>query len=210
MDGSVLSVNVGELQQVDWSEDQRRTAIDKQPRTGPVRVYADRVGEDVHGYRGHGGPDQAVYAYGREDAEFWEAELGRDLRAGMFGENLTTAGLPVSGALTGERWRVGTTLLEVTTPRIPCMTFTGFWGIQGLIKRFTAAGRPGAYLRVLEPGEISAGDGIEVVSRPEHGVTVADLLAARAGDRAKAGLIRTLELPTKWKPWQDALNQVPA
>jgi MOSC domain-containing protein YiiM len=210
MDASVLSVNVGELQQVDWSQDQRRTAIDKQPMSGPVRVYADRLGEDAHGYAGHGGVDQAVYAYSREDAEFWEAELGRELRAGVFGENLTTAGLAVSGAVTGERWRVGSTLLEVTTPRIPCMTFTGFWGVQGLIKRFTAAGRPGAYLRVVETGEIAAGDRIEVLSRPDHGVTVADLLAARAGDRSKIGRIRAVELPEKWKSWQESLNRVPA
>jgi MOSC domain-containing protein YiiM len=207
MGGVVLSVNVGELREVDWANDQRRTAIDKRPVAGPVEVYGECFGADKHGYAGHGGPDQAVYVYGREDADFWAAELGRELAPGVFGENLTTAGLPVSGAVTGERWRVGSTELEVTTPRIPCLTFTGFWGVQGLIKRFTAAGRPGAYLRVIRPGEIIAGDAIEVVSRPEHGVTVADLMAARAGDRTNADRILALDLPEKWKSWQRSLNR---
>lgn len=207
MAGSVLSVNVGELQQVDWSQDGRPTAIDKRPVSGSVKVHVDRLGEDVHGLvGGHGGEYQAVYAYAREDAEFWEQELGRDLGAGHFGENLTVSGLPVSGALTGERWRIGSTLLEVTTPRIPCRTFAGFWQIPDLIKRFTAAGRPGAYLRVLQEGELKTGDPIEVLHRPTHSVTVADLLAARAGDRSKTTEIKALTLPPKWHPWQQGLH----
>jgi MOSC domain-containing protein YiiM len=206
MGGSVLSVNVGALQRAEWSEKQRPTAIDKQPVTGPVKVHADRVGTDAHGYGGHGGLDQAVYAYGSDDAEFWKRELGRDIGYGDFGENLTVTGVPVSGAVSGERWRIGGTILEVTTPRIPCRTFAGFWDIPGLIKRFTAAGRPGAYFRVIQEGEICAGDSIEVLSQPNHGVTVADLLAARAGDRGKTAIIRTLELPAKWQSWQAGLG----
>src|SRR5689334_11441549 len=126
MAGVLLSVNTAQAVPVDWSQDQRRTAIDKRPRSGPVPIHPDRVGTDEHGYSGHGHEHAAVYAYAREDAEFWEAELGRELRPGMFGENLTTTGLPVSGAVSGERWRVGSALLEVTTPRIPCRTFAGW------------------------------------------------------------------------------------
>jgi len=113
----------------------------------------------------------------------------------------------VSQALTGERWRVGSTVLEVTTPRLPCLTFTGYWGVPDLIKRFGGARRPGAFLRVVESGEISAGDRIEVLSRPDHGVSVADLLAARFGDRGKDAEIRAVTLPEKWHGWQSALGE---
>lgn len=123
--------------------------------------------------RHHGGDHQAVYAFAREDLTAWEKELGRELSNGVFGENLTTSGLDVNGASIGERWRIGASLvLEVTSPRIPCRTFAGWLAEKGWVKRFTQAARPGAYLRVIEPGEIKAGDDIEVVSRPEHGVTV--------------------------------------
>ena len=91
--------------------------------------------------RNHGGPDQAVYAYAREDLDL-EAELGRPLENGVFGENLTTEGLDVNGALIGERWRIGPdVILEVSRPRIPCGTFQG-WMAQGdWIKRFTQVAR---------------------------------------------------------------------
>ncbi len=201
MGGSVLSVNVGRAVQVDWSQDARPTAIDKRPVDGPLPVLFDRFGTDEHGHSGHGNPDAVVYAYAREDARFWAAELDRDLPPGVFGENLTTSGLPVSGALTGERWRVGTALLQVTTPRIPCQTFAAWWRVPDLVRRFTAAGRPGAYLRVLEPGEIAAGDAVDVVHRPDHGVTVADLMAARTGDRSGVARLRGLSLPASWQDW---------
>ena len=124
--------------------------------------------------RNHGGPDQAVYAYAREDLDFWEAELGRRLPNGVFGENLTTEGVDANGALIGERWRIGPdVILEASAPRIPCGTFQGWLAQAGWIKRFTLAARPGAYFRVIEPGEIQAGDEIEAVHRPDHDVTVA-------------------------------------
>ena len=124
--------------------------------------------------RNHGGPDQAVYAYAREDLDFWAAQLGRPLGNGVFGENLTTEGIDVNGALIGERWRIGPeVILEASGPRIPCGTFQGWLAQAGWIKRFTQAARPGSYFRVIEPGEISAGDPVEVVHRPEHDVSVA-------------------------------------
>jgi MOSC domain-containing protein YiiM len=206
MGGSVLSVNVGHAVAVEWSQDKRSTAIDKRPMPGPVPVSRERVGTDEHGLPGHGHEHAAVYAYAREDAEFWEAELGRALPPGVFGENLTTVGLPVSGAVSGERWRVGSTLLQVSVPRIPCRTFAGWWQVPDLVKRFTAAGRPGAYLRVLEPGQITAGDAVELVDRPEHGVSVADLLAARAGDRSLLPRVRQVALPPVWKQWLSSLD----
>jgi MOSC domain-containing protein YiiM len=149
-----------------------RSGIDKRPVTGRVAVHPLGLDGDVQVNRKyHGGEGQALYAYGQEDADFWVAELGRDLPPGRFGENLRTSGVDLTGALLGEQWRIGTTLLEVTAPRIPCANFARFWDEPQLVKRFTAHGATGAYLRVLEPGGIGAGDPVEVVFRPDHGVT---------------------------------------
>jgi MOSC domain-containing protein YiiM len=149
-----------------------RTGIDKKPVAGRVAVHPMGLDGDVQVNRKyHGGEGQAVYAYAQEDADFWIAELGRELPPGRFGENLRTTGLDLTGALLGEQWRIGTTLLEVTAPRIPCANFARFWDEPQLVKRFTAHGATGAYLRVLEPGEVGADDPVEVVFRPDHGVT---------------------------------------
>lgn len=181
------SVNIGQPRPNPWKT-VKLTGIDKRPVDGPVMVTRPRAkgmgmvglaGDRVYDVRNHGGPDQAVYAYAREDLDFWEAELGRPLPNGVFGENLTTEGIDVNEALIGERWRIGPDLiLEPSGPRIPCGTFQGWLARAGWIKRFTLAARPGPYLRVIEPGEIRAGDRIEVVHRPGHDVTVA--LAFRA------------------------------
>jgi len=178
----LLSVNVGHPQPNPWKT-MKLTGIDKRPVEGPVMVTRPHAagmgmvglaGDRVYDVRNHGGPDQAVYAYAREDLDFWEAELGRALPNGVFGENLTTEGIDVNAALIGERWRIGPDLiLETSAPRIPCGTFQGWLARAGWIKRFTLAARPGPYLRVIEPGEIRAGDQIEIVHRPGHDVTVA-------------------------------------
>ncbi|CAL9547748.1 MOSC domain-containing protein [Streptomyces levis] len=180
----LLSVNLGRAKAVPYTDNPEGvTGIDKRPVTGPVRVAAPGpkgiggsglAGDAVCKLQHHGGDDQAVYAMAREDLDAWERELGRTLADGAFGENLTTAGLDVSGARIGERWRIGPeVVLEVTCGRIPCRTFQGHLGEKGWVKRFTQRGAPGAYLRVIEPGEIRAGDAIEVVHRPGHDVTVA-------------------------------------
>jgi MOSC domain-containing protein YiiM len=130
-------------------------------------------GDAVCDLRHHGGSDQAVYAFAREDLDFWEGELGRPLGNGAFGENLTTSGIDIRGALIGERWRIGPDLvLEATSGRIPCRTFQAWLGEEGWLKRFTRQAVTGAYLRVITPGEIRAGDPIEIVHRPAHDVTV--------------------------------------
>ncbi|MEU3954171.1 MOSC domain-containing protein [Streptomyces achromogenes] len=180
----LLSVNVGRPRPVPYtSQPDGLTGIDKQPAEGPVRVTAPGpkgvgasglAGDAVCDTRHHGGDDQAVYAYAREDLDAWERELGRPLANGCFGENLTTEGLDVSGALVGERWRIGPrVVLEVTAGRIPCATFQGHMGERGWVKRFTRKAATGAYLRVIEPGEIRSGDPVEIVYRPDHGVTAA-------------------------------------
>ncbi|WP_229402440.1 MOSC domain-containing protein [Micromonospora okii] len=180
MTGRVVTVNLAVVTEAEWAGDASgRSGIDKRPAAGPVLLRADGVVGDFIGERAHhGGPDQAVYAYASEDAAWWAAELGRDIGPGAFGENLTTSGVDVTGAVIGERWQIGSVLLEVTKPRTPCKTFAGFWGVPDLIRRFTVRAAPGAYLRVLREGEADAGDPVEVVQRPAHGVTVGEVFRA--------------------------------
>ena len=183
----LLSVNIGQPRPNPWKE-MKLTGIDKQPVDGPVMVTVPRAkglgmvglaGDRVYDVWNHGGPDQAVYAYAREDLDFWAAELGRPLGNGVFGENLTTEGIDINGTLIGERWRIGPeVILEACCPRIPCGTFQGWLAQAGWIKRFTQAARPGSYFRVIEPGEIRAGDAVEVVNAPAHDVTVAVVFRA--------------------------------
>lgn len=156
------------------------TAIDKRPVTGRVKARPYGLYADVQADRAnHGGLDQAVYAYSEADADAWGAELGYEVPPGLFGENLRTRGLEVSRAVVGERWRVGTALLEVTQPRTPCQTFARrLDSPPRWVRRFTQANRTGAYLRVVENGDLGAGDAVEVVHRPAHGVTLADWFGA--------------------------------
>jgi MOSC domain-containing protein YiiM len=178
----VLSVNVGRPRPNPWKP-VATTGIDKQPVSGPVMVTepgpkgtgaVGLAGDRVYDVKHHGGTDQAVYAYAREDLDTWATSFGSSLPNGMFGENLTTEGLDVNGALIGERWRIGASVvLEVSCPRIPCGTFQGWLARSDWIKRFTQAAVPGAYLRVVSPGLISAGDPVAIEHRPAHDVTVA-------------------------------------
>lgn len=161
------------------------TGIRKRPVDGPVLVRppgpkstglgGGLVGDQIFDRASHGGDDQAVYAYAREDYDWWAAELDRPLDNGMFGDNLTTVGLDVNGAVVGERWRVGADLiLQTTFARIPCATFQAKMNEPRWVRRFTAEARPGAYLRVVEPGEVRAGDRVSVVHRPAHGMTIGE------------------------------------
>jgi MOSC domain-containing protein YiiM len=182
----VLSVNVGRPRPNPWKR-LPSTGIDKRPVAGPVAVTppgpkgtgaVGLAGDRVYDVKHHGGDDQAVYAYAREDLDRWQRELDRTLANGSFGENLTTDGIDVNAALIGERWRIGSAVLEVSCPRIPCATFAGWLDERGWMRRFVAAALPGPYLRVVEAGQVTAGDAITVTGRPEHAVTVA--LAFRA------------------------------
>ncbi|GGS54601.1 MULTISPECIES: MOSC domain-containing protein [Streptomyces] len=191
----LLTVNIGRPRpnaQTDGPDG--LSGIDKRPVEGPVEVRdpgpkgvggSGLAGDAVCDLRHHGGSDQAVYAFAREDLDAWERELGgRKLAAGMFGENFTTLGLDVSGARIGERWRVGADLvLEVTSGRIPCRTFAEHLGERGWVRRFTQQGVTGAYLRVIEAGAVRAGDPIEIVHRPDHEVTAALQFRASTTER---------------------------
>ncbi|MCX2927259.1 MOSC domain-containing protein [Streptomyces sp. NEAU-W12] len=191
----LLSVNLGRPEAVPYTDQPEGvTGIDKRPVDAPVRVAAPGpkgvgasglAGDSVCETRHHGGNDQAVYAMAREDLDEWEGVLGRTLPNGSFGENLTTEGIDLSGARIGERWAIGSeVVLEVTSGRIPCRTFQGHLGEKGWVKRFTRRGAPGAYLRVIRPGEIRAGDPIRIVHRPDHEVTVALQFRAATTERA--------------------------
>lgn len=185
----VLSVNVGKPRNVEYTDAVGNlTGIDKRPVEGGVAVSAPGprgaggsglAGDTVGDLRHHGGDEQAVYAFSRQELDAWERELGRELRNGVFGENLTMTDGAVDEALIGERWRVGAEgtgpLLEVCSMRLPCRTFAGWLEERGWMKRFTARAMPGAYLRVIEPGEVRAGDPVNVVYRPGHEVSVSFL-----------------------------------
>jgi MOSC domain-containing protein YiiM len=159
----------------------RLSGIDKQPVPGAVDVSAPGrkgvaggglAGDTVCDLRYHGGDDQAVYAYGREDLDWWQIELGREIGNGAFGENLTTSGINISAALIGEQWLIGgSLLLQVTVPRIPCMSFQSALGEKRWVRRFTERGVSGTYLRVVRSGSVRAGDSIVVVERPQHHIS---------------------------------------
>ena len=180
---TLISVNVGLPREADWAGI-GRTSIDKHVVTGPVHVRSlglegDQVSDTVH----HGGVDQAVYAFAREDLDSWATELGEEIRDGQFGENFTTTGIDVNEAEIGERWQIGTALFEVASIRIPCNDFKNWMGRNGCdntawVKRFAVEGRPGPYLRVLSPGVVAAGDTLNVLHRPGHGVTVSTMFRA--------------------------------
>jgi MOSC domain-containing protein YiiM len=195
-------VNIGQPTVAAWAGQKGVTGIDKRPVAGAVRLEEIGVeGDHVLDTRVHGGIDQAVYAYAREDALWWSESLSRSVEPGNFGENLTTVGIRINDCVIGERWSVGTALLEVSRPRIPCSVFAGFWDVPDLIKRFTARAHPGTYLRVLTPGPVQAGDPISVVHRPEHGVTIS--LVFRALTLEPDLLPRLLDAPHLPQPLRD-------
>lgn len=200
----VLAVNItAVVHEGAWTGSEGRTGIDKRSAVGPIKFENDSVEGDVVVDRNHhGGYDKAVYAYAREDSNWWESEIGRPLKNGAFGENLTTEGIDLNNAVIGERWQIGSVILEVSEPRIPCRVFAGFWDRPTLIKDFTAARRPGTYLRIIQEGEISANDELKVVNKPEHGITINDVFAAKAGERGKIAQLKQVEqLSDKYKEW---------
>ncbi len=183
-----------------------QTAIDKRPVEGPLEVGATGLAGDEQGDAAHhGGADQALYVYAEEDADHWRDALGRELPAGSFGENLRTLGLEVTDARIGERWRLGDVEVQVTAPRIPCRTFADFWDVPDLVARFLSAGRPGAYLRVLEPGSLEAGATAHVVDRPDHDVTVAEVLRIHTRDRGEAARLLEVDgLAVRARRWAES------
>lgn len=204
----VLSVNIAAVvHEGAWTGSEGRTGIDKRPTDASIRFENDGVaGDVVVDRKHHGGYDKAVYVYAKEDSNWWEAQIGRELNNGAFGENLTTEGIDVNEAKIGERWQIGSVVLEVSEPRIPCRVFAGFWDRPTLIKEFTDSRRSGAYLRIIQEGEIAAGDEIKIIYSPEHEITIKDIFEAKAGERGKiAQLKQVAALSDKYKEWLDKL-----
>lgn len=197
----VTSVNIGQVREVTWHGRRIRTGIWKTPIDAPS-VMARGVnldGDDQGDRRAHGGPDKAVYAYAEEDYRFWQQAESIAVTPGLFGENLTVRGLGLRDAVVGERWRIGTAVLEVAQPRLPCYKLGIRMGDDEFPERFQEAGRLGAYLRIVTEGVVAPGDPIELVFRPDHGVTLREMLDA-LGDRERLqSLLRAPELPARWR-----------
>jgi MOSC domain-containing protein YiiM len=181
----VVSVNVGRPQTIAVRRSGRPvvSAIGKQPVEGRVRVEGvNLAGDDQADRKVHGGPDKAVYAYATEDSAWWAERLGHPVEHGMFGENLSVEGVDVSGAVIGERWRIGSVALEVCQPRLPCFKLGARFGDPTMLQAFALARKPGAYLRIVTEGELGAGDAVAVEGRPDHGISVAFVSWAILGD----------------------------
>lgn len=205
--GRVVSVNVGRTRTLAWNGRQVTTAIFKDPVPGRLRLHGVRVeGDDQADRSAHGGADKAVYAYGADDYRWWAVELGRALAPGTFGENLTIEGWDLRAAVIGERWRLGTAIVRVTQPRIPCFKLGIRMDDARFPARFADAGRPGAYLAIEQEGTVGAGDDLAVVARPTHGITVGTVERAYHADRGLAARLVTAEdLPEGWRRWARTL-----
>jgi MOSC domain-containing protein YiiM len=202
--GAVISVNVGRPAQIGTRQGRPvYSGIGKQPAAGRIAVRGVNLdGDDQADRRVHGGPDKAVYAYASEDTAWWEAQLERPLGPAAFGENLTLAGVEVTEAVIGEIWRVGSAELQVCQPRLPCYKLGLKFGDPQMLKWFAQAARPGAYLRILEEGEIGAGDEIQIGERPAHGVTIATVNEAMLWENhATAAALAAPELPVALAEW---------
>jgi MOSC domain-containing protein YiiM len=199
----VLAVSVGGPREFEYHGRPARSAIWKSPVAGRVAARGVNLdGDDQADREAHGGPDKAVYAYAVEDARWWEAQIGRPFAFAEFGENLTTEGIEVNDALVGERWAIGSTVLEVSEPRVPCWRLGVRMNDPAFVRRFTEALRPGAYLRIASEGEVGAGDAIDLVSRPDHDLTVRDVFRIYTRDRNECGRILGVpQMSDAWKRW---------
>lgn len=181
--GRLVSVNVGVPRTIEWKGRRIRTAIWKDPVSGPVEIRGVNVaGDDQADRRVHGGRDKAVYAYGAEDYEWWSERLGIEVGPGSFGDNLTVEGFDLRAAWVGERWRIGTCLLEVSEPRMPCYKLGARMGTADFVELFGVVGRLGTYLRIVEEGVVTPGDPVFRVARPAVELTVAELAESQGAD----------------------------
>jgi MOSC domain-containing protein YiiM len=201
--GRVLSVNVGSVREFEYGGRPAKSAIWKSPAVGRIAIRGINLAGDVQADReAHGGPDKVVYAYAVEDARLWQQQIGRSLEHGEFGENLTTQGIEVNDALVGERWQVGTTVLEVSEPRVPCWRLGVRMDDKTFPRQFTEALRPGAYLRLIVEGGIAAGDEIRVVERPAHGLTIRDVFRIYTQGRDEVPrLLGVPRMSESWRRW---------
>ncbi len=205
--GRLVSVNVGRPRTVEWQGRNIRTAIWKDPVDGPVEVRGENLaGDDQADRRVHGGTHKAAYAYAVEDYAWWSDNLGTELGPGTFGDNLTTEGFDLRLAWVGERWRVGTCLLEVSEPRRPCYKLGARMGTADFVDLFDVVGRLGTYLRIIEEGTVTAGDEVHLVARPPVELTVGDLGAASGSEDATL-LQRVIDHPDVSPAWVNSARR---
>lgn len=203
----LISINVGRPRELEWRGDIVRTSIFKAPVEGRVAVRGLNIaGDEQSDLSVHGGPDKAVYAYPHEHYAFWAAELGLDdLPFGAFGENLTIDGLVETAVNIGDRLRIGSAEFVVTQPRVPCFKLGVRFDRPDMPKRFLASGRMGFYVRVVQEGEIEAGDAITLLDRDAEGITVAEIITLYKGESSERELLRRASraeaLPAAWREW---------
>ena len=199
----VLSVNVGTVREFEYRGRLAKSGIWKSRAAGRIAARGiNLAGDEQADRKAHGGPDKAVYAYSVEDLRWWEQEIGRALAYGEFGENLTTEGIEVNNALVGERWEIGTSVLEVSEPRVPCWRLGVRMDDEMFPRRFTQALRPGAYLRIVVEGDIGAGDEVRVVEIPDHDLTIRDVFRIYSHDRDEAErLLAVPRISESWRRW---------
>ena len=207
--GRVLSVNVGRARAFEYNRRPARSAIWKTPVAGRIAARGVNLeGDEQADRKAHGGPDKAIYAYAVEDLHWWEQEQARPLEYGEFGENLTTEGIDVNNALIGERWEIGTTVVEVSEPRVPCWRLGVRMNDETFPRRFTAALRPGSYLRIIIEGDLAPGDEIRVIHRPDHHLTIQDVFRIYTRDRNDAvRLVAIPQLSESWRNWAQRVLQ---
>ena len=196
----IVSVNVGKVREVEWRGRAVTTGIFKYPVAGRVALRGVNFeGDEQADHTVHGGQDKAVYAYAREDYDAWRTAEGLEVSAGLFGENLTVQGLDLGAAVVGAQWRVGSAVLEVAQPRLPCYKLGLRMADAEFPRRFMAMARMGAYLRVIQEGDVAAGDDVHVTHTPTDGVTLREMVEALEDPAKAAGLLRAPRLPSFWR-----------
>ena len=206
----LVSVNVGLPRTVTWKGRTVKTGIFKTPTNGRVRVRTLNLdGDRQADLSVHGGPDKAIYVYPSEHYDYWRGEFpGMELPWGMFGENFTTTGLLEGAVNVGDQFCVGSAMVMVTQPRVPCYKLAAKFGREDIVKRFLASGRSGFYLKVVQEGEVGAGDVIELMSRDGHAVTVADVANLyRDGTDQISLLQRAVQVEALPENWRDHFQQ---
>jgi MOSC domain-containing protein YiiM len=207
--GRLLSVNVGRVRLFEYNGRPAKSAIWKTPVTGRIAARGVNLeGDEQADRKAHGGPDKAIYAYAVEDLHWWQQELARPLVYGALGENLTTEGIAVNDALIGERWEIGTTVVEVSEPRVPCWRLGVRMNDETFPRRFTAALRPGSYLRIIVEGDLASGDEIRVIHKPDHDLTIQDVFRIYTRDRNEVvRLVAIRQLSESWRNWAERVLQ---
>lgn len=207
----LISLNVGLPREIIYKDRSIVTGIFKDAVEGRIRARQLNLdGDRQADLTVHGGAEKAVYVYPAEHYDYWRSELpGMQLPWGMFGENLTVEGLNEglneNEVNIGDRFRIGGAVFMVTQPRMPCYKLAAKFGRDDILKRFLRSGRTGFYFSVIEEGEVGAGDRVELVSKDEHNITVANITQLYVGKGKDQDLLRraaVLEaLPASWRDY---------